>query len=88
MSLLEPGTLCVTVGSRSGDNNGVVVRVISYYGPHAEDSRIVEGYWIVTVSGKPFKSVKSWDVSRSYRTARNVFSVTIADRRNLRVLLN
>lgn len=44
MSYLKPGTLCVTIGSRGGVNDGRVVEVIRYIGAHKGDLAITEGF--------------------------------------------
>ncbi len=82
--LLRPGTLCMTVGG-TGVNAGRIVVVIRYTGRHPQDGTVTEGYLVRTASGRPFAAIKHWSPG-TYSIVRNVFSETIADRRNLRPL--
>jgi hypothetical protein len=92
-NLLNPGTLCLTVGG-SGENAGRLVRVIRLIG--ASDfgrcPAITEGYCVETADGKPFASVEQ-GTRLTAPTAgtfivRNIAYDCVADRRNLRPLVD
>lgn len=86
MSFLKPGTLCITVGG-SGENAGRIVEVLYYTGRHLLDPRIIRGYRIRTVSGRPFASIRKY-LGSGYCTVRNLLSECTADRSNLRPLVD
>ena len=85
MSALKPGTLCITVGP-SGENDGCIVRVLTYVGQHRHSPCITEGYEILTVSGRPFKSTSNFS-GGDWTVVRNVALTCTVDRRNLRPLV-
>lgn len=87
VTILKPGTLCVTVGG-TGENAGRIVTVLSYFGPHDQNSAITEGYIIRTASGRPFASIRRYTAPARYDIARNACSQCIADRSNLRPLVD
>ncbi len=85
MSYLKPGTLCMTVGG-TGENAGRIVRVIRYTGKHHFSPRVVHGYIVRTVSGRPFASTRKYFPEE--RVLHFEDNECVADRSNLRPLVD
>lgn len=86
MSVLKPGTLCVTVRGRDPRNNGRIVRVLHYVGP-VPATGTSDGYVIEVVNSVPFSSILS-HLRGDVVKIRDCHTRCVAERYNLRPLLD
>lgn len=86
MTFLKPGTLCITIGSRGG-NNGTLVRVLAYTGAHPDSPAVKEGYLIQTVSGLPFRTALR-RIDGEWKVRHHAENTCTADRSKLKPLFD
>jgi hypothetical protein len=86
MSVLKPGTLCITVGHRyTPSNNGRIVRVLHHAG--RTWTGMVDGYVIEVVNGAPFSTIILNTEEGDRVLVRDRHTRCTAERSNLRPLL-